>query len=336
MANLGDDYGDNVEIATGEAFYDRGSGEVNLGNVKIFGVLVGKELHPVVSGRSRKAVDVKEYEDMQIKLGLDKHSWDILAELTGKTAADVSAGNADVDDEAVVLTGSYEDGDWISLSSGQGAQSPIDINTTILTFVAGGYVSCIAGDIGKPVVGAVTTDSGVLVSYDNTARTWVVQKDDVGDAFDQAEAISITGGTGAGTTAGASDLDGFWTVAAHGGSELVEGTDYILDRSGSRVARMTAGAISDGDTIYGWYRYTTQTSKKLKFGKAAISTIGSIRYTHALQNGKVFEAKIYRAYIEMLDEITHGDTLTELSVTFRALQTDSQAGEELGYWTLTI
>ncbi|MCK4329252.1 hypothetical protein KAX02_05365 [candidate division WOR-3 bacterium] len=248
MANLGDDYGDNVELCTGEAFYNRGSGEINLGNVKLFEVLAGKELHPIMSGRSNKAVDVKEYEDMQIKLGLDKHTWEILAELTGKTAADISGGTSPVVAEAVSL-GLLDI--YVSLAHGQGAESPV---------------------------------SAVVVK-----------------------------GVG-------------------GSPTYTENTDYKLKHATGEVAALTPLISTDVEIDYS---YTTQTSKKLKFGKAAITTIGSIRYTHALQNGKVFEAKIYRAYIESLDPVVHGDTPTEFAATFRALQDDSQAGEELGYWTFT-
>lgn len=85
-------------------------------------------------------------------------------------------------------------------------KTKIELDARVLTFVAGGYVNCIASDVGKPVVGDTTTDSGILLSYDNTAREWLVEPDAAGDLFDQAEAITITGGTGEGTTAGASVL----------------------------------------------------------------------------------------------------------------------------------
>jgi len=80
----------------------------------------------------------------------------------------------------------------------------IESSNRLLTFAALGYVPCVAGDIGLPVIGAVTTDSGILISYNNTTREWVVSMDASGDMFDVAEAISITAGTGAGTTTGAS------------------------------------------------------------------------------------------------------------------------------------
>lgn len=80
----------------------------------------------------------------------------------------------------------------------------IESSQRLLTFVVAGYVPCVEGDIGLPVIGTATADSGILVSYDNTARQWVVEMDASGDMFDVAEGITITGGTGAGTTSGAS------------------------------------------------------------------------------------------------------------------------------------
>lgn len=73
-----------------------------------------------------------------------------------------------------------------------------------LIFVITGYTSAVAADINKAVIGADSTDSGVLIEYDNTSRKWIVNPDDAEDLFDVAEAISITDGTGAGTTKGAS------------------------------------------------------------------------------------------------------------------------------------
>lgn len=77
----------------------------------------------------------------------------------------------------------------------------------LLTFNSGGYTSAIASDIGKAVVGGTTGDTGVLLDYDNTQRKWWVRADtggSGGDEFDVSEAITITSGTGAGTTTAAS------------------------------------------------------------------------------------------------------------------------------------
>jgi len=70
-----------------------------------------------------------------------------------------------------------------------------------LVFRAAGYTPAVAGDIGKTVTGASTGDTGTLVGYDNTTRQWTILPDAAADAFDAAsEAVTISGGTGAGTT----------------------------------------------------------------------------------------------------------------------------------------
>lgn len=65
-----------------------------------------------------------------------------------------------------------------------------------LTFIASGYTSAVAGDIGKTVTDGTAT--GVLVSYDNTARTWNITSTNDTE-FDVDGAVTITTGTGAGT-----------------------------------------------------------------------------------------------------------------------------------------
>jgi hypothetical protein len=65
-----------------------------------------------------------------------------------------------------------------------------------LYFVSAGYVNAISGDVGKAVVGASSGATGTLVSYDNTARSWLISTT---SNFTNGEAITITTGTGAGT-----------------------------------------------------------------------------------------------------------------------------------------
>lgn len=64
-----------------------------------------------------------------------------------------------------------------------------------LTFVSAGYTAAVAGDIGRAVVGAGGAE-GTLIAYDNDAREWVV---DTEEDFEDGEAVTLTGGTGAGT-----------------------------------------------------------------------------------------------------------------------------------------
>jgi len=69
----------------------------------------------------------------------------------------------------------------------------------LLSFQASAYTSAVAGDIGKTVTGGTSGDTGTLLSYDNTNRVWWV---DTTDDFAISEAMTIGGGTGAGTTYG--------------------------------------------------------------------------------------------------------------------------------------
>jgi hypothetical protein len=70
----------------------------------------------------------------------------------------------------------------------------------MLVFKTLGYVSAVAGDIGKTVTGAGTGDTGTLIRYDNSTRQWTIKPDAAADEFDASEGVTITDGTGAGTT----------------------------------------------------------------------------------------------------------------------------------------
>lgn len=75
--------------------------------------------------------------------------------------------------------------------------------TRLLQLSATGYVSP-AADVGKIVVGAVTGDTAYLLSANDGLYQWTVIPIDSGDEFDVVEGLTISGGTGAGTTTGAS------------------------------------------------------------------------------------------------------------------------------------
>jgi hypothetical protein len=71
--------------------------------------------------------------------------------------------------------------------------------TYLVLTLAAGATGCVASDIGKPVVGGTTTDSGTLIAYNNTTRQLLVDQDAGDDTFDDDdETITITGGTGTG------------------------------------------------------------------------------------------------------------------------------------------
>lgn len=68
-----------------------------------------------------------------------------------------------------------------------------------LRMQASGYTPAIDSDVGKEVVGGTTGDTGTLAHFNNTTRLWTIVPDEDTDEFDSAEAVTITGGTGAGT-----------------------------------------------------------------------------------------------------------------------------------------
>jgi hypothetical protein len=70
----------------------------------------------------------------------------------------------------------------------------------MLVFKTAGYTDAVTGDIGKTVTGAGTGDTGTLIRYNNTTRQWTIKPDAAADTFDASEAVTITSGTGAGTT----------------------------------------------------------------------------------------------------------------------------------------
>lgn len=95
----------------------------------------------------------------------------------------------------------------MALLGGTGFPKIILEGIRVLTSLEAGYTPCVAGDIEKTVVGGTTGDTGTLLEYNNTTRIWKVQSDipgTAGDFFDEAETLTITDGTGAGTTTGAS------------------------------------------------------------------------------------------------------------------------------------
>ena len=75
-----------------------------------------------------------------------------------------------------------------------------------LTF-GGTYTFAVSADVGKAVVGGTTGDTGILASFNNVTKEWIVVPDEwATDTFDQVEPITITTGIGTGTTTGASTI----------------------------------------------------------------------------------------------------------------------------------
>lgn len=73
-----------------------------------------------------------------------------------------------------------------------------------LEFLAAGYTSAIVGDIGKTVTDG--TNTGTLVSYNNTTRKWLISTT---TSWTNSAAVTITTGTGAGTLIATSAQTGY-------------------------------------------------------------------------------------------------------------------------------
>lgn len=100
-----------------------------------------------------------------------------------------------------------------------------------LTFQAGGYVSAIATDIGKTVVAGAT--NGILLGFDNAARRWVVRR---GTGTSWTGAVTITGGTGAGTIT--ASVTGEWlfsNVYSLTSGALESGTSQLIVQNGALI-----------------------------------------------------------------------------------------------------
>lgn len=149
-------------------------------------------------------------------------------------------GLEDIDGNNILGYNIDDDGSGSS-SGGEGGFGGGGIISQTLTFQAGGYVNAIDSDIRKVVVGGTTGDTGRLISYDNGTRTWEIEPDNIEDLFDVSEAITITDGTGQGTTIGSSTI--VVTIGGiDGGSGIVgSGSEGNIDYSNY------SGNIGSGD-----------------------------------------------------------------------------------------
>jgi len=90
-------------------------------------------------------------------------------------------------------------------------------------------------DIGKTVVATGSGHTGTLVSYDNGARTWVIDPTTPADVFHVGDTLAITGTTTVptpfGTVTGATPAGAAWamTVPVTGNRIKINGTDSIYE-----------------------------------------------------------------------------------------------------------
>jgi hypothetical protein len=160
----------------------------------------------------------------------------------------------------------------------------------LLTLASGGYTSAITGDLYKTVVGGTSTATGRLLDYDNTARKWWVRR--VTGTYANSEAITITTGTGAGST-----------IASTGSQTGEEGsanayTLGTLNHGGTYFAQ--GSTVTDGT---GWYGNSNITGNHIDI-LIKVREAGNL-----ISSGSVtFFNRTNRDAANALDGATVGDT----------------------------
>jgi len=108
-----------------------------------------------------------------------------------------------------------------------------------VVFASGGYSNALNSDIGKAVVGGTSGNSGTLISFNNTDKIWYIKPDTSADTFSTAESITITSGSGHGTSAESSYSEDNWdTISNVSGTTITltsEYTDEVLDDGSQAV-----------------------------------------------------------------------------------------------------
>jgi hypothetical protein len=146
-------------------------------------------------------------------------------------------------------------------------------HTVELVCTAGGYTDCIPTDIGKPVAAVGSGDSGTLVSYVNATFTWIVDPDTPADVFQDADALTVTGGDGVGVvdTSGVTPQGGAWAfvVPTNGSRILITGTNGVYDgKYYDYVGTHAAGA---------WTLSTEQRTARVLVSKMSSGLLASAR-----------------------------------------------------------
>jgi len=324
-------YEKNVEVNVGQLAING----VDVGNVHMMGHQPNKQSHEIPNPQTGGILDTKEfYLWDSMKVRCDKHTHDQIAKVLGLTPVAENTGRAIVKAEEIIVSGSHLNGDKTLLAQGRASEVPISFEVIELVFDSGGYTPAVEGDIGKTVTGGTSGDTGTLVAYNNTTRTWLVSRDTHADVYQDAEVATVSGGTGQGTIATAGRTPGgIWPDSGQAGSEFDEDVDFQVGYPFAYVARKASGSMTDPDTVYAWYSYQTVEAMIIKFpkGDTAISTRAEYIYTKNLANGKTQEIKIPDGYIVAAPEIVHemGEQC-RYEFEIRSVEKASAVGAELG------
>ena len=97
------------------------------------------------------------------------------------------------------------------------------------------YTNAVPSDLGLPVT-SVSGDAGTLLNYDNTLKKWWVRANSAVDTFNASESVTVTGGTGAGTTTAASTTgESTWANIFTLGT-IADNTQVYLYQSGGQIS----------------------------------------------------------------------------------------------------
>lgn len=119
-----------------------------------------------------------------------------------------------------------------------------DVDAGGVAAIANEYVNCVTGDVGKTVTGSLSSDTGVLIAYNNTTRVWkIAPTDAVADTFQDADVLSIATGTGA-------------AIVTGGGTAAIA-DEYVNFVAGDVGKPVTSAGTGDSGTLVS-YNNTTR------------------------------------------------------------------------------
>lgn len=128
----------------------------------------------------------------------------------------------------------FQHGEALTIGSGTGAGT-IGRRMIRIALVAG-FTACVSTDISKTVTGGTSSATGTLREYDNSDGRWVVEMTGNG-AFVTGEALTISTGTGTGTTDGGPTTITFSVLDSPSSSD-----SFINNNSCSNVINGTVGS----------------------------------------------------------------------------------------------